>query len=101
MVATTLFVPGSILETVPSPLFATQTAPAPYAMPTGARPTGIELTDSVLGSIRDTAPWAVPVTQTAPPPTATPLGCRTTEITCPVGPYVGELKRATLLCSPF
>jgi hypothetical protein len=32
---------GSMRVTVPSPLFATQTAPAPTAIPRGPRPVGI------------------------------------------------------------
>src|SRR5882762_11858557 len=41
IVATTLFVFGSIRETLPSPWFSDQTAPAPVAMKRGALPTGI------------------------------------------------------------
>ena len=38
---TTFLVAGSMRETVPSPAFATQTAPAPTATATGSSPTGI------------------------------------------------------------
>ena len=61
--------------TVPSPLFATQTEPAPTAIPVGACPTGIvDVTARVLGSIRVTASPSVSATQTAPWPIAIPLG---------------------------
>src|SRR5580704_302004 len=44
---------GSNLVTVPSPLFATHTDPAPKATPAGDCPTGIvALTDRVSGSMR-------------------------------------------------
>ena len=45
IVACTLSVVGSIRVTVPSPLLATHTDPAPYATPAGDRPTGIVAVD--------------------------------------------------------
>ena len=44
MVATTLFVAGSIRETVPSPELATHTDPAPTATCSGTAPTVIVAT---------------------------------------------------------
>ena len=61
--------------TVPSPLLATHTEPAPTATPAGAWPTGIvAVTALVLGSIRTTASSPVSATHTPPSPTAIPLG---------------------------
>ena len=55
MVAATEFVVGSIRETVPSRLFATQAAPLPKASPAGPFPTGIVCTTlPVVGSMRAT-----------------------------------------------
>ena len=52
---TTLFVRGSIRETVPSPEFDTQTLPPPAASPYGLAPTGMRATTRfVRGSIRAT-----------------------------------------------
>ena len=53
IVRTTSFVAGSMRETVPSPEFATQTAPAPTAMAVGSSPTRMVLpAEPVLGSMR-------------------------------------------------
>src|SRR5665811_869035 len=65
----TLSVLGLILVTVPSPLLATHTDPAPNATPAGDRPTGIVIVaDRVPGSIRTTASSSESTTQTPPPP---------------------------------
>jgi hypothetical protein len=102
MVATTLFVRGSMRETVPSPLFATQTLPAPYAIPTGARPTVMAVaTGPVSQAMRETVSLAVLVTHTAPPPTATPLGCKPTVIGATLGLFVEGSMRVTLESSQF
>src|SRR4051794_25394529 len=88
---------GSIRVTVPSPLFATQTDPAPTVTPVGDSPTGIvAVTDLVSGSIRMTVLSPVSATQTAPSPTAMPLGPWPTEsaVTRPV-----ESTRVTLSAS--
>ena len=61
-------------DTVPSSLFATQTAPSPNAIPAGPRPTGIVRVEPDEVSIRVTVPSASFVTQTAPSPAATPWG---------------------------
>ena len=67
--------------TVPSPLLATQTEPAPTAIPVGAFPTLIVLvTALVSGSMRATASSPFSVTHTPPSPTATPLGSWPTAI---------------------
>src|SRR5262245_35967505 len=73
MVATTLFVFGSIRDTDPSPWFNVHTAPRPAVMKRGALPTGIVSTIRlVCGSTRVTLSWAVLVTQTPPSPKAMP-----------------------------
>jgi hypothetical protein len=55
IVSTTRFVPGSILETVPSRAFATQTAPAPTATALDPLPTStVCRTVFVRASTRDT-----------------------------------------------
>src|SRR5256884_8079428 len=75
MLWTTVFVPGSIRETVLSRLLRTQTAPAPVAIPLGPLPTGIVSTTAlVAGSIRDTVWPSALVTQYAPSPAATAVG---------------------------
>ena len=62
-------------DTVPSPLFATQAAPAPTATPDGRCPTRtVSRTAPVSGSIRTTVPSSASVTHTDPGPTATPAG---------------------------
>ena len=60
-------VAGSIRETVPSPLLATQTAPSPTAIAPGSgRRCIVSVTASVAGSMRETVPpWRL-ATQTAP-----------------------------------
>src|SRR5262245_37694215 len=65
---------GSMRETVPLLLFATQTAPFPYAIPVGASPTLIFVTFGLPGSTRVTVSSGVFATHTAPEPTATPVG---------------------------
>ena len=76
----TVFVPGSIRETVPSRLLTTQTAPAPVAIPLGPLPTGIVSTTAfVPESIRDTWRSAL-VTQYAPSPAATAVGVAPTPV---------------------
>ena len=61
--------------TVPSPLLATQTEPAPTATPAGDSPTGIVARHRPgAGSIRMTASSTVSATHTPPSPTAIPLG---------------------------
>ena len=75
IVAITLSVLGSIRLIVPSPLLATQTEPAPTAMPAGEGPTGIVVTtDRPAGSIRLTVSSSESATHTPPAPTAIPLG---------------------------
>src|SRR3954454_9605539 len=77
----TVFVPGSIRETVPSRLLTTQTAPAPVAIPLGPFPTGIVSTTAVVPeSIRDTVWRAALVTQYAPSPAATVAGVGPTPV---------------------
>ena len=71
IVATTVFVLGSIREIVSSNEFATQTAPSPAAMPSIPRPTRIVLvTRFVVGSMRETVSSSMAVTHTAPSPAA-------------------------------
>src|SRR5690348_10724929 len=74
MVLTTRRAAGSIFVTVPSPEFATQTAPSPTAMPLGPLPTGIVACECVVRSIRVTVSSERSATQMAPSPTASPLG---------------------------
>jgi hypothetical protein len=79
---------ASIRVTVPSPLFATHTEPAPIATPAGARPTAIvSVTDRVAGSIRATLSSSEYATHTPPSPTAIPVGPLPTGIgvSTPVG----------------
>ena len=84
--------------TVPSPLFATQTAPSPTATPAGDRPTGIVVvTARVAGSMRTTALSSVSATQTPSAPTAMPLGPWPTAIG--VRRPVGSM-RVTVFASP-
>ena len=72
---TTWFTFGSIFETVPSRLFATQTKPCPIAIPLGPWPTWIVSTSRFVdGSIRETVPSSAFVTQIAPRPTAIFVG---------------------------
>src|ERR1700733_12065121 len=66
-------VAGSILDTAPLTLSATQTAPLAYTTPAGAPPTLIVCTLPVRGSKRVTAP-PVSAAQMLPAPTATPAG---------------------------
>src|SRR4051812_5610224 len=77
----TVFVPGSIRETVPSRLLTTQTAPAPVAIPLGPLPTGIVSTTAVVPeSIRDTVSRSALVTQYASAPAATAVGVAPTRV---------------------
>ena len=69
MVRTTLFLVGSIRDTVASPVFVTQTAPAATVTPPGSVPTAMLSVRSVAGSIRDTVPAPLLVTQTESAPT--------------------------------
>src|SRR4051812_48747484 len=65
----------SIRVIVPSPVFATQTEPAAWTIPSGPTPTPIFWTTVfVPGSIRETVPSRLLTTQTAPSPVAIPLG---------------------------
>src|SRR3954451_16701482 len=81
MLWTTVFVPGSIRETVPSRLLTTQTAPAPVAIPLGPLATGIVSTTAVVPeSIRDTVWRSALVTQYAPSPAATAVGVAPTPV---------------------
>src|SRR5882724_147226 len=81
MLWTTVFVPGSMRETVPSRLLTTQTAPAPVVIPLGPLPTGIVSTTAVVpGSIRDTVWRSALVTQYAPSPAATAVGVAPTAV---------------------
>ena len=83
-------------ETVPSPLFATQTAPSPIAIPLGARPTPIvALMERVAGSIRTTVSSIALATQTAPSPTATAVGRLPTVSFCVAA--VGSTRVTVLL----
>src|SRR5512133_2398846 len=72
--ATTSCVAGSIRQTVPSPLHATQTDPKPYVIAVGPSPTFTGSCERVVGSNRIT--WSLPslAIQTAWPPTATSTG---------------------------
>jgi hypothetical protein len=66
-VFTTLLLFVSILESVPSPLLATQTAPSVGASAAGARPTVIvRITDRARGSTLETVPSCRFATQIAP-----------------------------------
>ena len=97
IVAIFLSVTGSMRVTVPSPLFATHTEPAPSETPVGECPTGIvAVTAFVLGSIRTISSSSVSATHTPPSPTAIPLGPWPTasDLTKPVGS-----TRVTLLAS--
>src|SRR6266446_5251855 len=63
---------GSIRETVPSRLFATQTAPAPTATPLGPRPTGkVSAVETACGSIFASVRPELDVNQAASAPSAT------------------------------
>ena len=63
---------GSIRETVPSRLFATQTAPAPTATPLGPRPTGkVSAVETACGSIFASVRPELDVNQAASEPSAT------------------------------
>ena len=65
MVATTVSDRGSIRDTVPSTLLATQTAPGPTAIPVGPAPTRmVAVVAPVAGSIRVTVPSTVSATHT-------------------------------------
>jgi len=71
MVPVTEFVVGLIRETVPSRLFATQTAPLPKARPAGPFPTGIVCTTlPVVGSMRVTRFAVRSLAHNAPAPKA-------------------------------
>src|SRR5437868_4508888 len=73
IVAATLFVFGSIRDTLPSPWFSVHTAPAPVAMKRGDLPTGmVSAIRLVFGSTRVTVLASVLVTHTAPSPNASP-----------------------------
>jgi hypothetical protein len=88
IVACTLLVWASTLVTVPSPLLATHTDPAPKATPAGDRPTAIvAVTDRVPGSIRTTLSSSESTTHTPPPPTVIAPGALPTAIgvSSPVG----------------
>src|ERR1700729_719072 len=74
-------VAGSILDTVPLTLSATQTAPLAYNTPAGAPPTLIVCILPVRGSKRVTAPSAS-AAQMLPAPTATPSGPCPIAIAC-------------------
>src|SRR5438067_9517023 len=77
----TVFVPGSIRETVPSRLLTTQTAPAPVVIPLGPLPTVIGWTTALVrGLIRDTVWRSALVTQYAPSPNATAVGVAPTPV---------------------
>src|SRR6185437_5209730 len=69
-------VAGSIRWTVPSSPLATQTAPAPAAMPSGRAPTWIPrfVTAPVTAAIRSTVPSPSLTTHTAPLPAAMATG---------------------------
>ena len=69
----TVFVAGSMRETVPSSEFATHTEPSPNAMPVGPLPTlTVSTTLPRRESMRTTVRLDPSVTQTLPPPTAMP-----------------------------
>src|SRR5439155_8819393 len=72
---------ASILVIVSSPVFATHTEPAAYAIPAGPLPTAIGWTTVfVPGSIRETVPSRLLATQTAPFPVVIPVGMLPTVI---------------------
>ena len=80
-------VPGSTRATVPLPLLATHTDPAPKATPRGLLPTPIVVvTDPVAGSIRVSVSARVFATQTLPAPTAIPLAPGPTGMTAVTAP---------------
>src|SRR5215469_13804773 len=90
-------VTGSILVTVPSLLFATQTACVPTAMPSGRPPTPTVLvTAPVTGLIRITvsSPWLA--THTPLRPAAMATGRLPTEMGGPTGWSVAGLIRDTV-----
>ena len=70
----TVFVLGSIRDTVPRNGFEAQTAPLPTEMPVTPIPTAIvRVTGLGSGSTRQTVPSTGSVAQTAPAPTAIPF----------------------------
>jgi hypothetical protein len=74
-VARTESVAGSIRDTVPSRVLATQTLPDPIATAVGPFPTGIAWTTSLdAGSMRSSVPEFSLATHTPPTPTAIPAG---------------------------
>jgi hypothetical protein len=92
IVCTVRFAAGSILVTVPSDPFVTQTGPPPTVTPAGPSPTSIVcLTSLVSGSMRITLPSSVFATQTAPAPAATPPGDEPTGIAEAIRPLAGSM----------
>src|SRR6266540_2611738 len=79
-------VAGSIRQTVPSPLHATQTEPKPIAIAVGPSPTLIGVCERVVGSIRVTTSSPSLAIQTAWSPTATSTGTA----------RAGKRKRSTM-----
>src|SRR5262249_29736675 len=65
---------------VPSPEFATHTAPPPKSTAIGAWPTGIVMVEFVAGSMRVTTSSPRQATQTAPAPYAIATGCLLTPV---------------------
>src|SRR5262245_53395194 len=89
-------------ETVPSPVFATQTAPAPNATADGSSPTRIVVVEPESGSIRHTTSSPAQATQIAPSPKASAAGRRAT-LNVRTGPAsnVRGLKRCTVASPRF
>src|SRR5215469_11559428 len=75
MVAVTAFVRGSILDTVPSPVFVTQINPSPASTPRGFLPTRmVARTRFDSGSMRVIELSSRFTTHTEPSPAAAPTG---------------------------
>ena len=96
IVLTTLLLRGSIRDTVPSRLFATQTPPKPTMTSVGARPTGmVVVTELVAGSMRTTVSSRRSATQSAPAPYAAAPDPRPTGVVPTTSSPAGSM-RATL-----
>ena len=100
IVATTVFVSGSILEIVLLRAFTTQIASSLAATAVGPSPTGIIFSTALVrGSIRSTESWVLSDSQTAPNPTAMPDGANgsgRTEIVA-AGYIAGQAPRVASL----
>src|SRR5262245_37237477 len=97
----TLPVFRSMRHTVPSPAFATQTAPSPKAIALGASPTGIDDEELASGSTRDTVSSKLFATHTEPGPTAIARGPRPTLIDSTAMAVCGSIREIVLRSSPL